>query len=163
MKYCLDCKIQLPGAHANRKRCKQCIILFRRVQNRRFGRIWKKDNPEKIKSDNLKWRIENPFKVRFNHSKSIAKRRYFKFCFSIEEMIKFWKTPCHYCKESIEHDTGIGLDRIDNDKGYNRENVLPCCGECNLIRGYMLTVEEAEEAISAVLELRQRQAYNYQI
>lgn len=45
---------------------------------------------------------------------------------------------CYYCGSSLGT-TGHGLDRIDNDKGYYPDNVIPCCGICNEIRGYKLT------------------------
>jgi hypothetical protein len=42
--------------------------------------------------------------------------------------------PCHYC--GYTNKNGIGLDRIDNSvREYRLENVKPCCGSCNLIKG----------------------------
>lgn len=51
---------------------------------------------------------------------------------------------CHYCgqppytifkrfKNRIEVYTGI--DRVDNEKGYIPDNVVPCCGVCNFMKG----------------------------
>jgi hypothetical protein len=54
---------------------------------------------------------------------------------------KLTKQNCHYCgiEPSQQHKrfkgNGIytynGIDRVDNDKGYFLENVVPCCGRCN--------------------------------
>lgn len=44
--------------------------------------------------------------------------------------------PCHYCGYTQTH--GIGLDRLDNSiREYSLENVKPCCGSCNLMKGEM--------------------------
>lgn len=40
---------------------------------------------------------------------------------------------CSYCGASLGN--GLGLDRIDNDRGYLPNNVNPCCGPCNRLRG----------------------------
>lgn len=65
------------------------------------------------------------------------------------------KLPCHYCKGEI-NETGAGLDRIDNTKGYLLDNVVPCCGSCNITRGDRLTSEEMKVAMKAVLAFRKR-------
>lgn len=46
--------------------------------------------------------------------------------------------PCHYCGDRLRA-TGVRLDRKDNDGGYTIENVVPCCGRCNLLKGSRLT------------------------
>jgi len=55
----------------------------------------------------------------------------------------FWKlykianTPCVYCNNLLDNNSlfGSGLDRIDNLKGYENENVVSCCKTCNMIKG----------------------------
>ena len=54
------------------------------------------------------------------------------------------KLKCYYCKEFcllLYKDTlskkQWTLDRIDNDKGHNHDNVVICCLECNIKRGDM--------------------------
>ncbi len=48
-----------------------------------------------------------------------------------EEFISFWNKKCYYCGNKIET---IGLDRIDNKKGYSKNNVVPCCSPCNWMK-----------------------------
>lgn len=60
---------------------------------------------------------------------------------------------CHYCGDSQKR---IGLDRIDNSKGYTLDNVLPCCPTCNVIRGVDLTVEEMVEVAKLLKKLRKK-------
>ncbi len=46
--------------------------------------------------------------------------------------------PCIYCgKEGAS-----GCDRIDNKKGHTKDNVVPCCHECNVCRMDRFTHEE---------------------
>lgn len=51
---------------------------------------------------------------------------------TLNQVIDMLKLNCHYCKE--ENLAEIGLDRIDNSRGYIHNNVLPCCTTCNMIR-----------------------------
>ena len=60
---------------------------------------------------------------------------------------------CHYCDGALSP-TCTGLDRIDNARGYEVGNVLPCCGDCNRHRQNTWTVEETVAAVRAVLSLR---------
>ena len=46
--------------------------------------------------------------------------------------------PCIYCGDTHN----IGLDRIDNSKGHTKDNVVPCCVECNTVRNDLFTMEE---------------------
>lgn len=43
----------------------------------------------------------------------------------------FWNNKCVYCGDIIET---IGLDRIDSAKGYELENIQPCCTFCNSMK-----------------------------
>lgn len=47
--------------------------------------------------------------------------------------------PCCYCGTTAEP---IGSDRLNNDKGHTRENVVPCCKICNKVRNNIFTHEE---------------------
>jgi hypothetical protein len=61
--------------------------------------------------------------------------------------------PCHYCGRELPK-TGGCLDRLDNDLGYEMTNVVPCCPECNSIRGEWLTPEEMKEVALLLKRLR---------
>ena len=49
--------------------------------------------------------------------------------------------PCHYCGGKLNL-TGCGLDRKDNSKGYEVDNVVPCCRQCNRVKGHDFTYDE---------------------
>ena len=54
---------------------------------------------------------------------------------------------CHYCDAipsqikktngNNGHYIANGIDRIDNDRGYLIDNVVPCCRPCNIAKGIM--------------------------
>jgi hypothetical protein len=53
------------------------------------------------------------------------------FAITFEEFCSFWKKPCHYCGAAIQN---IGVDRKDSLIGYRMDNLVPCCGPCNLMK-----------------------------
>lgn len=61
--------------------------------------------------------------------------------------------PCSYCGEPTG--SGIGLDRLDNSRGYTLDNVTPCCGPCNLLRGNRLTPEQTRAAAQAIRHMKE--------
>ena len=95
-------------------------------------------------------------KYRYNNNKKKAKERGLEFTLTFEQYENLISQPCHYSGESILGNSGVGLDRIDNSKGYTIDNVLPCAGWCNKMRMDFLTVEETKVAVRAVLELRSK-------
>lgn len=60
----------------------------------------------------------------------------------------YWQKPCTYCGDKIDT---IGLDRIDNDKGYAVDNVVSCCFDCNGTRSDRWTFEEMRDTIGPAL------------
>jgi len=57
------------------------------------------------------------------------------------EKLVISKLKCYYCKtdclltyENVREQSQWTLDRIDNDKGHNQDNVVICCLKCNLKR-----------------------------
>jgi hypothetical protein len=59
----------------------------------------------------------------------------------VKDLFKITNNICYYCKETVMLDYNIAremkqwsLDRIDNDKGHNIDNVIIACLECNLKR-----------------------------
>jgi hypothetical protein len=44
---------------------------------------------------------------------------------------KFWNKPCNYCGDKIN---GGGIDRVDSSMGYEPDNCVPCCPNCNRMK-----------------------------
>lgn len=70
--------------------------------------------------------------------------------------------PCVYCGDTYR----IGADRIDNTKGHTKDNVVPCCYECNCARNSNFSFEEMKiigKAISNVKSLRNEKSFKQPI
>ena len=71
-----------------------------------------------------------------------ARKRRLPFTLTKEDFMALWGQNCLYCGEKIE---GIGIDRVDNSKGYTIENVVPCCHRCNMMK-WSMTSDDFIEA-----------------
>jgi hypothetical protein len=101
---------------------------------------------------------KNPSRV-FAYMKGIAKTRQQSWDLTEDECHELISQLCQYCGGPLP-DYGIGLDRLDNTHGYERNNVIPCCKFCNTARNELFTVDEMKQfigpAIRIVLENRKR-------
>lgn len=80
-----------------------------------------------------------------------AKRRGFTYNLTEEQFKEITQQDCYYCGIEPKQITDYnkrngqyvynGIDRIDNTKGYVIDNVVPCCGMCNRIKGKLSSVE----------------------
>lgn len=52
------------------------------------------------------------------------------FNISVEEFEKICEKQCYYCGSN----DNIGMDRLDNKQDYMLDNVVPCCGKCNIMK-----------------------------
>lgn len=60
---------------------------------------------------------------------------------------------CVYCGDTYR----LGCDRMDNNSGHNKENVVPCCIECNTARNNYFSYEEMKilgQTIRSIKEKR---------
>ncbi len=85
-------------------------------------------------------------------SHSIRKGRVWKL--NKREYHEIISQPCYYCKLPNDVEAGVGLDRLDNNKGYVIGNVESCCILCNYARGNRLTVEEMKIVGKAIRKVR---------
>lgn len=110
--------------------CRQKWSAQTKRDHKRAKRIgsWKR-----IVFDSVGWheKRRNDPEVIFEAYQRGAKRRDFVFQISLEEFKKWWKLSCFYCGDEIRT---IGLDRIDNSKGYTPDNIAPCCLTCNRMK-----------------------------
>lgn len=82
--------------------------------------------------------------------KSSAKRRGIEWNLVTEAIEPIVTRPCHYCGLPPSNNKSprrwrdarwSGIDRVDNTRGYELGNVVPCCKTCNNAKR-SLTVEE---------------------
>jgi hypothetical protein len=77
--------------------------------------------------------------------KSLAKKRGYSFSLGYEDFSKLTKIDCFYCGKAPyqvlkpRRDCQLpytynGVDRVDNTKGYQPDNVVACCGMCNAFK-----------------------------
>lgn len=60
--------------------------------------------------------------------------------------------PCVYCGDTQR----VGCDRIDNSKGHTKDNVVPCCVECNAARNNYFTYEEMVVLGQTIREIKSK-------
>lgn len=104
--------------------------------------------------------IKTNLRYRYSMFRSKAKGRQLEFNLTFDQFTQFLNNPCYYCAHPLPT-TGYSLDRVDNAKGYTSENVVPCCIECNRIKGNMWTGEEMRqigEVIHILKHARQKVA-----
>ena len=80
----------------------------------------------------------------FTHYKNNAKQRNIEWNLSEEEFKNIITQSCIYCGEAPDitktssyrdkHEKITGIDRVDTTKGYFKENCVPCCKMCNIMK-----------------------------
>jgi len=106
---------------------------------------------------------EAAFNILFGDLKRSAERRKHTWALSEEDVRQLTSQPCYYCgrepqQSRIVRRRGVngdylcnGIDRVDNSKGYSKDNVVPCCSKCNVAK-HTMTREEFLSWISSVYE-----------
>ena len=87
---------------------------------------YRTENPEKIKA------YGQAPKGKYATYKASAKKRGISFYLTFDQFETFWQADCNYCGDQI---ATVGIDRIDSNIGYTIKNCVPCCWECNRIKG----------------------------
>jgi hypothetical protein len=95
---------------------------------------------------------EASFNELYCNYKSKARRVKRTFLLSKEDFKNITSQPCYYCGKIPEQKAGAndrhygayiynGIDRVDNDRGYELGNCVPCCIVCNRMK---LTLAQKE-------------------
>jgi len=157
-KTCTLCARELPigmfydrgSTRKNQKeaRCKDChreysarVYREHKAQHAARARLWRQRNPEKVKEYRINHAARNPgygqrghivYKSKpknlFGIYRRSAEKRGISFQLSFDEFMLYWEKSCFYCGDTIKT---AGLDRLDNNQGYHRENIVACCRPCN--------------------------------
>lgn len=116
--------------------------------HRKRTRKWAKNHPIKRKRNRKKYMLSP--RGRYAQLKYAARKRGISFRLSLRQFSKFIQLPCFYCGILPWKNLRDGwLDRINNDKGYCKENVVPCCGTCNQMR-MNLSVRDFKKQITCI-------------
>lgn len=92
--------------------------------------------------------LKNPLEWLYNRLKSQSEHRRLEFRLTYQEFLEFANiTNCHYCGSPVvwernpirkrPYSQKYNLDRIDNEKGYEKENCVVCCTVCNYMKGQL--------------------------
>ena len=93
-----------------------------------------------INNRNLKFNKTVAGQWRYRKYDASRKGREFKITQEQYEMIVKDSTGCYLCGNNKVQ---LGLDRVDNSRGYTIDNIAPCCSPCNTSKG-ALTLQEWE-------------------
>ena len=118
------------------KQCSKC------KETKPFSDFYKKKRNKDGCNSRCKQCVSNRFRTSptyvYSKYKKGAKNRNKAFEITYLYFMSFWQKPCYYCGTEIKT---IGLDRVDNNKGYVIGNIVACCTNCNLAKS-TLTKEE---------------------
>lgn len=71
----------------------------------------------------------------YAHYKKDALHRHIIFEVSEQEFSQVIFQQCFYCGGTDPIKGFNGVDRVDSDKGYKTDNIVPCCSFCNYMKG----------------------------
>jgi len=122
-------------------------------------RLIERGYSDNIKHITMKYSgIESCYYKLYRKYQTSAKERNHTFNLTEEEFFHLLQQPCHYCgKEPYQivtnnynSTTYNGIDRVNNGVGYEIENVVSCCGVCNVMK-QSLTEEEFFSHIKQII------------
>ena len=117
-----------------------------------FAKWEKTDSGKRRVKANQNARLRRP-SGRFSWSKYRAKSRGLLWDLTLEQYAVLISQPCHYGDGNHPlNPTGVGLDRLDNQRGYEIGNVVPCCGLHNFQKG---SLEHAGFRYPRIMDLMQ--------
>jgi len=126
-----------------------CIICYSKYykRDRDKDRNWRKNNKEKILESAKTYRSINKniinqkakeyhktIEGKMTEYKYAAKKRDLPFKLTKDDFQSFWQKPCYYCGTTINT---IGIDRLEAEQGYIKENCVSCCYTCNKAKSDM--------------------------
>ncbi len=118
------------------------LLLDNKKQINILNKLYLKENYKGI--DNVKKSIERKIKGYENQDikKEILNNKKLITYKDLLEILVISKLKCHYCRcdcllmyDNIREKKQWTLDRLDNEQGHNRDNVVVSCLECNLKKG----------------------------
>jgi hypothetical protein len=91
----------------------------------------------------------------FSSYRNRAIKRNFKFELTLPQFTVLLQGNCIYCNKKAEENKRSGkvnysgIDRINNEKGYIKDNVASCCSMCNYMKA-SYTLKEFLEQVKRI-------------
>lgn len=70
----------------------------------------------------------------FNMYQKRAKIRDLPFTITQNDFCRIKRNRCYFCGKFENKSHNNGIDRVDNSRGYEKDNIQACCGECNYMK-----------------------------
>lgn len=150
---CSACGVEIYAKKGISYFCKDCRRVYASITRQQF------QEKHGISRAQIRYDDDREFHLIRNYKNIDKKKGQFTDdldYFSRAQADRFLLKPCHYCG-TLE---GIGLDRIDNSRGHQRDNVVPACGRCNKMRGHLVSYEEMLVVGKALKDFRMKSKEN---
>lgn len=102
-------------------------------KKRQEHKNWVSRNPHLVTQINRRRRINASARVKNIIRK--AEERKISFSLEFKHAMELTLGNCYYCNQSPDDEYINGIDRLDNNQGYNINNVVTCCRDCNFAKG----------------------------
>jgi len=104
------------------KICKLCNEYNAAQDSKRSGRI------RNYKNEHFR-----NLEIYYKDYISSATTRNYTIGLQFEDFKQLVLSQCHYCQYFKDEEIN-GIDRLDNRKGYEKDNCVPCCETCNMMK-----------------------------
>jgi hypothetical protein len=124
---CITCETSYESSNISDllKRCPSCVDnLLLTYKNKKITQLVSYSECKK----------ENPLS-HYNEYIRGCDKRGIVMHLTLDEFKSIIDMPCHYCNIVASNYSAMGIDRIDNNSTYTRDNVVPCCNICNRMKG----------------------------
>jgi hypothetical protein len=82
-----------------------------------------------------KAKINQTPRIKHSALKADSKKRGYEWTLKEQDTSGLLLSDCYYCGKPSQEGIKIhGLDRVENDRGYHLDNVVPCCYDCNIAK-----------------------------
>jgi len=129
---CLDCGCNFMSPQVVRAKGKHDKELRRCVPC--YKKLLKYESQRTVRERNYKAEAFTNKHVIWNHYVKGAKKRSINFTLPKTMFNELILQPCFYCSYKKDGEVN-GIDRLNNNEGYQEDNVVPCCEVCNRAKG----------------------------
>jgi hypothetical protein len=120
--------------HRIRLREKLGEVRYLRLMADRMKDYLKRNPNKRLELNELK---KKSLQIVVSNYKRSAETREIDYNLSDEETKQFLKNECFYCKDISDNGYLNGIDRKDNNIGYDIDNCVTCCKMCNISKKTM--------------------------